>query len=138
MEYIRRYRLEKAKASLAVDGLHIHLAQGHREEGEGHSADHEHPVRQRSHHRVRLPQKPVTRGVVREIIRDFDGLKWPSAGRWWFPALSALTVVLIAMAWFLPNHETVFGKIRNLTHMEQEERGHEGGEGCPAAARCNR
>jgi len=66
-------------------------------------------------------KKPVTRGVVREIIRDFDGLKWPSAGRWWFPALSALTVVLIAMAWFLPNHETVFGKIRNLTHMEQRK-----------------
>lgn len=66
-------------------------------------------------------KKPVTRGVVREIIRDFDGLKWPSAGRWWFPALSALTVALIAMAWFFPNQETVFGRIRNLAGVEQKK-----------------
>jgi len=66
-------------------------------------------------------KKPVTRGVVKEIIRDFDGLKWPSAGRWWFPALSALTVALIAMAWLLPNQETVFGRIRNLAHVEQKK-----------------
>jgi general secretion pathway protein A len=66
-------------------------------------------------------RKPVTRGIAREIIRDFDGLKWPSAGRWWFPALSALTVALIAMAWFLPNQETVFGRIRTLASVEQNK-----------------
>jgi general secretion pathway protein A len=66
-------------------------------------------------------KKPVTRGITREIIRDFDGLKWPSAGRWWFPALSALTVALVAMAWFLPNQETVFGKIRNLAQVEEKK-----------------
>ncbi len=65
-------------------------------------------------------KKPVTRGVAREIIRDFEGLKWPSAGRWWFPALSALTVALIGMAWLLPNQESVFGKIRNLAQVEEK------------------
>jgi general secretion pathway protein A len=63
-------------------------------------------------------KQPVTRAIVKEIIRDFDGLKWPSGGRWWLPALSALTVLLIAMAWLLPHHETVLGKIRALTAIE--------------------
>lgn len=63
-------------------------------------------------------KQPVTRAIVKEIIRDFDGLKWPSGGRWWLPALSALTVLLIAMAWLLPHHETVLGKIRALTTIE--------------------
>ncbi len=63
-------------------------------------------------------KQPVTRAIVKEIIRDFDGLRWPSGGRWWFPALSALTVLFIAMAWLLPHHETVLGKIRALTTIQ--------------------
>ena len=66
-------------------------------------------------------KQPVTRGIVKEIIRDFDGLKWPSAGRWWFPALSALTMLLIAMAWLLPSQDAVLGRIRSLATVEQRK-----------------
>lgn len=66
-------------------------------------------------------KQPVTRGIVKEIIRDFDGLKWPSAGRWWFPALSALTMLLIAMAWILPSQDAVLGRIRSLATVEQKK-----------------
>ncbi len=54
----------------------------------------------------------INRAIVKEIIRDFEGLKWPSGGRWWFPAVSALTIFLIAMAWLLPNHEIALGKFK--------------------------
>lgn len=62
----------------------------------------------------RKPQ--VTRGIVKEIIRDFDGLKWPSGGRWWLPAVSALTVLLVVAAWFLiPGNKVVSDKAKTLT-----------------------
>ena len=62
----------------------------------------------------RKPQ--VTRGIVKEIIRDFDGLKWPSGGRWWLPAVSALTVLLVVAAWFLlPGNKVVSDKAKALT-----------------------
>ena len=62
----------------------------------------------------RKPQ--VTRGIVKEIIRDFDGLKWPSGGRWWLPAVSALTVLLVIAAWFLlPGNKVVSDNVKTLT-----------------------
>jgi general secretion pathway protein A len=66
-------------------------------------------------------KRQVTRGIVKEIIHDFDGVKWPSGGKWWFPALSALTVLLIAMAWFLTNHEIMLGKLKALTGSREKK-----------------
>ncbi|MBP1747625.1 MAG: ATPase [Deltaproteobacteria bacterium] len=60
-------------------------------------------------------KQPITRRIVKEIIRDFDGLKWPSGGRWWLPAVSALTAVLIIIALLIPTHELVSDKIKGLT-----------------------
>jgi len=68
-------------------------------------------------------KQPVTRGIAKEIIRDFDGLKWPSAGRWWFPALSALTMLLITMAWLLPGQDAVLGRIRSLATVGEKTPG---------------
>lgn len=65
-------------------------------------------------------KQQITRGIVNEIIRDFDGLKWPSGGRWWFPAVSALTIFLIAMAWLIPNHEIVLGKVKAWKDQEKK------------------
>ncbi len=66
-------------------------------------------------------KRQVTRGIVREIIHDFDGVKWPSGGRWWFPALSALTIFLIAMAWIIPNHDVVRSRLKPVTVSQQKK-----------------
>lgn len=66
-------------------------------------------------------KRQVTRGIVREIIRDFDGVKWPSGGKWWFPALSALTVFLIAMAWIIPNQDVVRARFKPVTVSQQKK-----------------
>lgn len=71
-------------------------------------------------------KQPVNQAIAREIIRDYDGMKWPSGGRWWFPAVSALTLFLIAIAWFLPNYDTVLTmiKIKNVKEpVVQKESG---------------
>lgn len=68
-------------------------------------------------------KQPVNQAIVKEIIRDYDGLKWPSGGRWWFPAVSALTIFLIAMAWFLPNYNAVLNRIKNIKEDDQKKSG---------------
>ncbi|MHB8109140.1 MAG: AAA family ATPase [Syntrophorhabdaceae bacterium] len=68
-------------------------------------------------------KQPVNRAIVKEIIRDYDGLKWPSGGRWWFPALSALTIFLVAMAWFLPNYDSVLSKVKATQGKYQKKPG---------------
>ncbi len=57
-------------------------------------------------------QKPVSRKIAKEIIRDFEGLKHRSFGRWWFSAALAMALLLLGITvWFVLYKEPDVGKI---------------------------
>jgi len=64
-------------------------------------------------------KKPVTKGIVKEIIRDFEGSRGSSLYRWWLPAAAAFVVVLSGALWVLSHQQTFFGKVEALMLREQ-------------------
>jgi len=67
-------------------------------------------------------KKPVTRKIVEEIVRDFDGPRHSSVRRWWVPAAAAL-VVLAGALWVLSsNPRGALGKMGSLVLWQQKTR----------------
>ena len=60
-------------------------------------------------------KKPVTKSIVKEIIRDLDGSKRSSPRRWQVPATVALVGVVLAGAFWVSSHwQTVHSKVEEL------------------------
>jgi len=59
-------------------------------------------------------KKPVTKSIVKEIIRDLDGSKRSSPRRWQVPATVALVGMLAGAFWVSSHWQTVYGKVEEL------------------------
>jgi len=59
-------------------------------------------------------KKPVTKSIVKEIIRDLDGSRRPSSRRWQVPATVALVGMLAGAFWVSSHWQTVYGKVEEL------------------------
>jgi len=59
-------------------------------------------------------KKPVTKSIVKEIIRDLDGSKRSSPRRWQVPATVALVGMLAGAFWVSSHRQTVPGKVEEL------------------------
>lgn len=68
-------------------------------------------------------RKPVTKKIVKEIIRDFDGSKRSFLARWWLPGTAALAALIVGAAWLLPPREVMLNRLRMLMPREQRVSG---------------
>ena len=59
-------------------------------------------------------KKPVTKSIVKEIIRDLDGSRRPSSRRWRLPATVALVGMFAGAFWVSSHWQTVYGKVEEL------------------------
>ena len=68
-------------------------------------------------------KKPVTKSIVKEIIRDLDGSKRSSPRRWQVPATVALVGMLAGAFWVSSHRQTVPGKVEELMVAEHGKQG---------------
>jgi general secretion pathway protein A len=67
-------------------------------------------------------QKPVSKKIAQEIIRDFDGLEQRSFRRWWLSAASVMALLILGItAWFVLYKETYTGKVAVTVPREEKE-----------------
>ena len=66
-------------------------------------------------------KKPVTKGIVGEIIGDFEGSGRSSLRRRWLPATVALAGILAGAFWVSSHQQTVLGKVGGLVFREQKQ-----------------
>jgi general secretion pathway protein A len=68
-------------------------------------------------------QKPVSKNIAQEIIRDFDGLEQKSFRRWWLSAATVMVLLILGFtAWFvLYKKETYTGKVAVTIPVEEKK-----------------
>ena len=67
-------------------------------------------------------QKPVSKNIAQEIIRDFDGLEQRSFRRWWLSAASVMALLILGITtWFVLYKETYTGKVAVTMPREEKE-----------------
>ncbi|HEY3277992.1 MAG TPA: AAA family ATPase [Syntrophorhabdaceae bacterium] len=64
-------------------------------------------------------QKPITKKIATEVIRDLKGVKPLPLFRRWLIGTSALALLILGVMWLMPYQESVLGRIKPLVSAEQ-------------------